>query len=286
VELRKPDGTATSFRVLVVEDSEPFRKFICSTLGKRPELQIVGEVIDGLEAVQRVEELQPDLIVLDVGLPSLNGIEAARRIRRLSPKSKILFVSQEFSVDVVQEALGTGARGYVVKIDAGSELLTAVNAVLRGDRFVGKRFAGYDLVGTSDRPDPESVRRNESLARREDQNVGITRRHELGLYSNDEAFLDGSADFIMAALKVGKAVILIATDLHQRGLLQRLQARGADAAALVEQKRYISLGAADSLPTFMVDGSADPVRLAKAVRDPIAEAAKATTEKHPQFAVC
>jgi DNA-binding NarL/FixJ family response regulator len=269
----------------VVDDYDPFRQFICSTLRKRPELQIVDEASDGLEAVQKAEELQPDLIVLDIGLPSLNGIEAARRIRKLSPKSKILFVSQESSADMVQEALALGGLGYIVKADAGKELLTAVNAVLRGDGFVGNRFAGYDLVGTSDRRDSESVRRNDSLARREDQNVGITRRHEFGLYSDDDTFLDDSTDFILAALRVGKAVMLITTDLHQRGVLQRLQARDVDVAALVEQKLYICLDVADSLPTFMVDGSPDPVRLAKAVRDPIVEAAKAATEKHLQFAV-
>ena len=115
--------------------------------------------------------------------------------------------------------------------------------------------------------------------------MGITGRHELGLYSNDDAFLDDSTDFVLAALKLGKAVILITTDLHQRGLVQRLQARDVDVAALVEQKLYISLHVADSLPRFMVDGSPDPVRLAKAVRDPIVEAAKAATEKHLQFAV-
>ena len=81
------------------------------------------------------------------------------------------------------------------------------------------------------------------------ENVGITRRHEFGLYSNDDAFLDDSTDFILAALKVGKAVILITTDLHQRGLVQRLQARDVDVAALVEQKLYISLDVADSLPS-------------------------------------
>jgi len=272
-------------RVVVVEDHEQFRRFICSTLEKAPELQVVGIVSDGLAAVQKAEELQPDLILLDIGLPNLNGIEAARRIHQLSPESKMLFVSQESSVDVVREALGTGASGYIVKADAGRELLEGVRAVLRGDRFVGNRFAGDDLVGTSDRPDPGSVPRNDSLARREDRNVGITGRHELGLYSNDDAFLDDSTDFVLAALKLGKAVILITTDSHQRGLVQRLQARDVDVAALVEQKLYISLHVADSLPRFMVDGSPDPVRLAKAVRDPIVEAAKAATEKHLQFAV-
>ena len=269
----------------MIDDSAPWRDFVLKKLRENHNLRVIGVASDGLEAVQKAEELQPDLILLDIGLPSLDGIEVARQIRQLSPNSKILFVSQESSAEMVQEALSTGAQGYVVKSDAGKELLEGVNAVLRGDRFVGKRYAGYDLIGTSDRPDPESVRRNEGLAQREDQNAGITGRHELGLYSNDEAFLGGSTDFIMAALKVGKAVILVATDLHQRGLLQRLQARGMDVAALVDQKRYISLDVADSPPTFMVDDLPDPIRLAKAVRDPIVEAAKAATEKHLQFAV-
>jgi DNA-binding NarL/FixJ family response regulator len=139
-----------SSRVLVVDDNEPFRRFICSTLGKRPELHIVCEVSDGLEAVQKAEELHPDLVLLDIGLPSLNGIEAARRIRRLSPETKILFVSQETSPEAVQVALALGGHGYVVKTDAGSELLEAVDAVLRGGQFVGRRFSGHDFAGASD----------------------------------------------------------------------------------------------------------------------------------------
>ena len=118
-------------------------------LRKRPELAIVGEVTDGLEAVHKAQQLQPDLILLDVGLPSLNGIETARRIRKLSPESKILFASQQSSTDVVEEALGTGAQGYIVKTDAASELLDGVSAVLRGEQFVGKRFSGDNFVGAS-----------------------------------------------------------------------------------------------------------------------------------------
>ena len=140
----------SSIRVLVVEDSEKFRQFICSTLGEGTKLQIVGVEPDGLQAIQRADELQPDLILLDIGLPSLNGIEVARQILKLSPQSKILFVSQESSTDIVREALGTGAHGYIVKIDAGSELLIGVSAVLRGNQFVSRRFAGHDFVGASD----------------------------------------------------------------------------------------------------------------------------------------
>jgi DNA-binding NarL/FixJ family response regulator len=139
------DRSASSIRVLVVEDFEPFRRFVCSTLTKRPEMQIVGEASDGLEAVQKAEEVQPDLIVLDVGLPTLNGIEAARRIRKLSPRSKILFVSQESSADVVEMALSLGARGYVAKTRIGIELMAAIDAVLDGRQFVSFGLAPIAL---------------------------------------------------------------------------------------------------------------------------------------------
>ena len=128
-------------RVLVVEDAQQFQKFVSLTLLNRPKLQVIGRVLDGLEAVQRAEELQPDLILLDIGLPRLNGIQAARKIRKVSPRSIILFVSQESSADIVQEAMSTGASGYVVKIDAGTELLPAVDSVLRGEQFIGHRIA-------------------------------------------------------------------------------------------------------------------------------------------------
>jgi DNA-binding NarL/FixJ family response regulator len=126
----------SSVRVLVVEDFEPFRRFVCSRVGDSSQLQVICEVSDGLEAVQKAEELQPDLIILDIGLPNLNGIEAARRIRKLSPQSKILFVSQESSADVIEEALSSGAMGYVIKARAGSELLVAMEAVREGRQFV------------------------------------------------------------------------------------------------------------------------------------------------------
>lgn len=130
------DQKAPLVRVLVVEDYEPFRRFVRSSLGKRPDLEIVGEVSDGLEAVQKATELQPDLIVLDVGLPSLNGIETARRIRILSPNSKILFESQDSAPELVQQALSLGALGYVLKAHAATDLLAAVDAVLRSEQFV------------------------------------------------------------------------------------------------------------------------------------------------------
>jgi DNA-binding NarL/FixJ family response regulator len=100
-----------SIRILVVDDYKDWRDQVRSLLRARPEWQIICEVSGGSEAVQKAEELKPDLILLDIGLPKLNGIEAARRIRQLSPNSKIIFLSMETSPDVVQVALSTGAEG-------------------------------------------------------------------------------------------------------------------------------------------------------------------------------
>jgi DNA-binding NarL/FixJ family response regulator len=122
--------------VLVVEDFAPFRQLIRSMLAKRPHLQIIAEVSDGLEAVHQAAELKPELILLDIGLPKLNGIDAAGQIHKLSPESKILFLSQESSPYVVLEALNSGASGYVVKTRAASDLLAAVEAVGEGGQFV------------------------------------------------------------------------------------------------------------------------------------------------------
>jgi DNA-binding NarL/FixJ family response regulator len=126
----------SSVSVLVAEDFAPFRRFICSTLAKRRDLQVICEVDNGLEAVQKAVELKPDLVLMDIGLPSLNGIEAARRIRNLAPESKIIFVSQEASAEVIQEALSLGAWGYVVKTRIAGDLLAAVEDVILGKHFV------------------------------------------------------------------------------------------------------------------------------------------------------
>ena len=128
----------SSIRVLVVEDYERFRRFICSTLAKSQDLQVVGEATDGLEAVRIAEKLQPDMILLDIGLPNLNGLEAAKRILQVAPAAKIIFLTSNNDKDVIRAALSTGAQGYVLKTDAARELLTAVQKVLAGEHFVSR----------------------------------------------------------------------------------------------------------------------------------------------------
>lgn len=131
-------------RILVLDDFEPWRQHICSLLQTRPELRVIAEVADGLEAVQKAQELEPDLILLDIGLPNLSGIEAAIRIRQVAPDARIIFVTQNSDKDVAQAALSTGAQGYVLKTDAASELFTAVAGVVGGDDFVSSGIEGDD----------------------------------------------------------------------------------------------------------------------------------------------
>jgi len=131
------------FRTLVVEDHKPFLEYICSTLRENPHLELVGQAENGTEAVERSAVLQPDLIFLDIGLPGINGLEAACRIRSLVPGAKIIFLTQETSPEIVHEALGLGASGYVLKSKSYSDLQIAIEAVLLGNRFVSEGLDGH-----------------------------------------------------------------------------------------------------------------------------------------------
>jgi DNA-binding NarL/FixJ family response regulator len=274
----------STVRVLVVEDYEPFRRFVCSTLRKRPELQIVGQVSDGLEAVQKAEELQPDLITLDIGLPTLNGIEAAQRIRKVAPQSKIIFVSQESSADVVQEALRLGALGYVLKPHAGSELLAAVGAVCEGRRFASAGFADHLFTNATDTQAPDLCH-EKVVPTCIPKRAEITRSHEVEFYSDDAVFVVGFTRFIEAALEAGSAVIVVATESHRKSLLLRLREHGGNCAAAIEQGRYLPLDVAETLSTFMVNDLPDSVRFFRVVGDLIA-GAQATAREQSRVAIC
>ena len=125
-----------SIRVLVADDFEPWRRSVCSMLKGQAESEVVAEATDGWEAIQKAQTLKPDLILLDPGLPNLNGMDAAKRIREVVPGARIILLTSSNDKDVVRAALSTGAQGYVLKIDASTELLPAVAAVLGGNVFV------------------------------------------------------------------------------------------------------------------------------------------------------
>jgi len=277
---------ASSIRVLVVEDYAAFRRVLVSAIQSKAEIQVICEVADGPEAVQKARELQPELILLDIGLPMLNGIEAARQIRNLSPESKILFVSQESSPDIVQAALETGAKGYVVKADVGRELIPALDAVLRGQTYVSKSLSGHGLTNVPDRSAIHLVEMRHGLETRREQGLQSTRHHEVGFYSDDRSLLDGYTRFVGAVLKSGNAAIVVATELHREKLLARLQAYGLDMSATIEQGRYIALDNAETIATFMVNDLPDPVLFSKVTGNLVARTAKSVEGDHARVAAC
>jgi DNA-binding NarL/FixJ family response regulator len=155
-------GTRLSpVRILVADDCADWRRQIRLLLEARTDWQIICEIADGSEAVAKAEQMRPHLILLDIGLPNLNGIEAARLMNNQSPASKILFVSLHDSRDVVQAALSTGALGYVAKSEVRSQLLPAIEAVLQGRQFVS---AGLKAAGPLE-PDQDSKGVGDGLPR-------------------------------------------------------------------------------------------------------------------------
>lgn len=127
-------------RVLVVEDHEVVRRVICALLSQEPTLEVICQSATGEEAVRKALELRPDLIVLDIGLPGISGIEAARQILRVSTTSKIIFLSQHDSLQMATEASRVGGHAYVAKIDAATELLTAIRSAGEGHFFVSQQL--------------------------------------------------------------------------------------------------------------------------------------------------
>jgi CheY-like chemotaxis protein len=244
--------------ILVVEDFEPFRTFVRRTLEQRSEYQIV-QASDGLEAVDKAQELQPDLILMDIGLPKLNGLEATRRIRTIAPGAKILLLSQESDPDVLQESFRTGARAYIHKPFALSHLMPAIDVVLWGRRFVSGHLEFKD-------PDPEP-------------------RHDVQFYCDDSGFLPGAARFIKHSLRTADATVVLATKFHRDSLFERLAAEdsGIEQAAL--KGTYIALDAADTLSTITVNGMPDPVLFSASLRGLIESISKRNRIEHPRVAI-
>ena len=128
--LEEPPGISYRASILIVDDSAEWLDRVREILNGQPEWQIVGEACDGFQGVRRAAGLNPDLVLLDIGMPVLNGLDAAEQIQRISPLSKIVFLTQENDADVRTKALAAGADGYVLKVNAESELLTTIRAVL------------------------------------------------------------------------------------------------------------------------------------------------------------
>jgi DNA-binding NarL/FixJ family response regulator len=134
--------------ILIADDVAEWRDRARRILEKQPEWRIVAEACDGAQAVERAEELSPDLVLLDIGMPVLNGLEAARQIQRILPRSRIVFLTQESDADIRIAALDAGGHGYVVKADAASELIPTITAALMQRTLTYFAAPAAEWVGT------------------------------------------------------------------------------------------------------------------------------------------
>ena len=246
-------------RILVVEDFAPFRRFVSFALQPRAEFHVVAEAEDGVDAVQKAKDLQPDLVLLDIGLPKLNGIAAAEQIRILAPNAKLLFISLESSAAVVREAFCVGASGYIHKLRAQVDLVPAIEAVL-----AGKHFVSSDL-DFSDGTKPH--------------------HHEVQFYSDEMVFLESATRFVAGALKADGAALVCTTTSHGESLVQRLKADGFDVDAAIRQGTYISLDALEVLSKILVNGLPDHGRLSEVLGTVIKSSVKAMKTKHSRIAL-
>ena len=241
-----------SIRILVVDDHQWWTRHVSEELQNDPRYRVIGEVADGLDAVHAVERLKPDLMVLDVGLPTINGIEAARRILADAPDTRILFLSEQRSPDIAQAALRTGAYGYIVKSDAGGELLPAVAAIAGGNSFVGARLAAE--VEAS-RGGPRSAQR-------------IRHSADVVFTEDESSLIDRYARFAGEAMAAGASAYVVATPPRLHAVMDKLQASDVDVAdKAVAQGRYVGLDADELLLSFMVDGWPDEARFTRLSTD-------------------
>ena len=253
----------TPQRVLVVEDHAPFRSMICKLLRQRMDVDIVGEANNGLDAIRQAETLRPDVVVLDIGLPSLNGLDVAGRLRTLIPNAKLMFVTIESSLDVVEQAFSIGAHGYVYKPRALRDVLPVLDAIVRGGRFVSGGLA--------------RIAQGDSLA---------SHRHHLLFWSDDTVAVDGLSRFIANGLNGGNTVIALVTKERDTCLRQSLHAADVDIDSATREQRYVPLEIGDLIARSTVNGNPDPALLFRTGADLVADAVRRSGKLDARVTAC
>jgi DcmR-like sensory protein/response regulator receiver domain-containing protein len=206
------------------------------------------------------------LILLDVGLPKVNGLEAARQMRKVAPLAKILFISQEFSFDMVEAAVRVGASGYVHKLRVRSDFFPAIESILRGKYFVSGVIRGAFGEVTTDAP---------------------AIRHEVQFCSEDAICVQSFTEFTASTMKAGKAAIMIATESHRAAVLDGLSAKKWDVPGVIQRGVLIPLDVSEDLSTLMLSENLDPARFFDMAGDLIEKAVKAAQREHaPRVGIC
>ena len=269
-------------RVLLVEDFHTFRRAIRTLLEQHPGFQVVGEATDGDEAIQLAGSLLPDLILLDINLPKLNGLQVVPQILTFSPSSQIVFLTQEPSAEVAEEALRLGARGYVVKTDAGSELLKALEAITRGERYLSRQLS---TQLRSEELDRLGVKTRTAL---EDVGAGIMGSqggqtqcaHEAQYYLHDGDFQESLRLCVGKALSAGDSAIVLVTLSHQRALCKALRAEGVPVHQEIRTGRLRLVDADAVVAGYLCDEHPDEARSEQEILLLVESAEKARIGEH------
>lgn len=274
-------------RVLLVEDFCTFRRAIRMLLEQHPDFQVVGEAANGYEAIQQAARLLPDLILLDINLPQLNGLQVVPQILNLSSSSKIVFLTQEASADIAEEALGLGARGYLVKADAGSELLESLEAIARGERYLSRRLSaqipGEVLRGLGIKS--RSVKQVAPPGPIASQKEHTQCAHEAQYCLDDSDFQESLRVCVSKALSSGDAVIVLATEFHQDALCRGLQAKGQAVKEAIRTGRLQLVDAEAAIAEYLTDEPRDEKRSIEEARLLVESAEKARIGEYSRVCV-
>src|SRR5688572_1288411 len=245
--------------ILVVEDHAAVRKSICFQLGEWPEVRVIGEAADGLEAVQLVSDLQPDLVLLDIGLPSLGGMEVARLIRSTVPSVKVVFVSMESSPDIVRQAFGVGAVGYVNKLHLQNDLRTALQAAVSGRQFASNDAKVNPVIAPS--------------------------QHDAQFYFDEPGLVQSVTRFVAAALNSANPAVLIATEPHREAIYQQLKNAAFDVDGAVQRGTYVSMDADNALSQVMAGDLPDRNRFLAGLTDLVNSVSRASRFPNPKVSI-
>jgi DNA-binding NarL/FixJ family response regulator len=281
---RKATLQTAQVQIILVDDYEPWRRFLRLALLVNTNLEVIEEIADGVTAVTKAEELKPDLILLDIGLPLLNGIEAAAVIRQVAPKSKIIFISENRATDIVEAGLLAGGSGYVVKSDCVTELLTAIRTVLQGRTYLSSSLPAEVLLDVRENPHTPPQLGQLTLAGPTDA-MAAYKTHKACFYSRDQDLLTRVTQFIGSALEVGNAAIVIVTESHRDSLLKSLNDYGLNMEAAVEQGKYLALDAAGILSMSTVNGTLDSVGCFRCLHNLTISAAEAAKTGQSRVAI-
>jgi DNA-binding NarL/FixJ family response regulator len=263
-----------------------FQTFIAPILQQRPNWHVVAVATEPSDAVRLARHLHPDLILLDLDLPRMNGINAARQIRMVSPESKIVFLSRESSASVLRELLEFGVLGYVKKDYASSELIAAMEAVLQHRQFIGSGGASHELTGAGESRTERHIKEvlTEMASPSREKPISPP-SHEIQFYSEDRVLLDRLSGFVEAALRAGHSAAVCATRPWRDHLVYALQGRDFDVDDLIRRRNYMAFDAVKTLSAFTTGESLDRPKFLQVLGGVITSAADAARGIRPRVAL-